>query len=112
MPMLDPPHPGEVIRELCLEPLGLTVTAAAKGARRHAQVAVRVAERPRRDFPGDGVPPVPGVWGQPGKLVAAAVALQFGASAKASGCVRDSADCLRVSGGPYPPASVIGDRRC
>ena len=25
------PHPGEVIRELCLEPLGLTVTAAAKG---------------------------------------------------------------------------------
>lgn len=31
MPMKDPPHPGEVIRELCLEPLGLTVTAAAKG---------------------------------------------------------------------------------
>lgn len=26
-----PPHPGSVIRELCLEPLGLTVTAAAKG---------------------------------------------------------------------------------
>lgn len=31
MPMLNPPHPGEVIRELCLEPLGLTVTAAAEG---------------------------------------------------------------------------------
>ena len=30
MPMLNPPHPGEVIRELYLEPLGLTVTAAAK----------------------------------------------------------------------------------
>ena len=30
MPMLNPPHPGEVIRELCLEPLGLSVTAAAK----------------------------------------------------------------------------------
>ena len=29
--MHNPPHPGEVIRELCLEPLGLTVTAAAKG---------------------------------------------------------------------------------
>jgi addiction module HigA family antidote len=29
--MLNPPHPGEVIRELCLEPLGLTVTAAAEG---------------------------------------------------------------------------------
>ncbi len=26
-----PPHPGGVIRALCLEPLGLTVTAAAKG---------------------------------------------------------------------------------
>jgi len=28
--MYNPPHPGEVIRELCLEPLGLTVTRAAK----------------------------------------------------------------------------------
>jgi len=28
--MYNPPHPGEVIRELCLEPLGLSVTAAAK----------------------------------------------------------------------------------
>jgi addiction module HigA family antidote len=27
--MLNPPHPGEILRELCLEPLGLTVTAAA-----------------------------------------------------------------------------------
>ena len=31
MAMHNPPHPGEVIRELCLEPLGLTVTAAAQG---------------------------------------------------------------------------------
>jgi len=29
MIMHNPPHPGEVLRELCLEPLGLTVTAAA-----------------------------------------------------------------------------------
>jgi antitoxin HigA-1 len=28
--MYDPPHPGEVLRELCLEPLNLTVTAAAQ----------------------------------------------------------------------------------
>lgn len=28
--MYDPPHPGEVLRELCLEPLGLSVTRAAK----------------------------------------------------------------------------------
>ena len=29
--MYNPPHPGEIIKELCLEPLGMTVTAAAKG---------------------------------------------------------------------------------
>lgn len=31
MVMHNPPHPGEAIRELCIEPLGLTVTDAAKG---------------------------------------------------------------------------------
>ncbi len=31
MPMHDPPHPGEVVRELCIESLGLSVTAAAEG---------------------------------------------------------------------------------
>ena len=31
MLMHNPPHPGEVIKELCLEPLGLTITDAAKG---------------------------------------------------------------------------------
>lgn len=31
MAMKNPPHPGEVIRELCIEPMGLTVTDAAKG---------------------------------------------------------------------------------
>jgi len=30
MRMHNPPHPGEVLRELCLEPLGLTVTDAAE----------------------------------------------------------------------------------
>ena len=30
MKMHDPPHPGEVLKELYLEPLELTVTAAAK----------------------------------------------------------------------------------
>ena len=29
MLMHIPPHPGEVLRELCLEPLGLSVTEAA-----------------------------------------------------------------------------------
>ena len=30
MEMFNPPHPGEIIKELCLEPLGLTVTRAAE----------------------------------------------------------------------------------
>ena len=28
MRMHNPPHPGEIIRSLCLEPLGLTITDA------------------------------------------------------------------------------------
>jgi len=28
--MHNPPHPGEIIRELCLEPLGVSVTEAAE----------------------------------------------------------------------------------
>jgi addiction module HigA family antidote len=31
MLMHNPPHPGEVLRQLCLEPLGLSITDAAKG---------------------------------------------------------------------------------
>ena len=31
MPMHDPPHPGQVIKRQCLDPLKLTVTEAAKG---------------------------------------------------------------------------------
>lgn len=30
MLMHNPPHPGEVLKELCLEPLGLSVTDAAE----------------------------------------------------------------------------------
>ena len=30
MKMHNPPHPGEVLEELCLKPLGLTVTRAAE----------------------------------------------------------------------------------
>lgn len=30
MPMANPPHPGRSIRNACLEPLGLSVTAGAK----------------------------------------------------------------------------------
>ncbi len=37
MPMIDPPHPGRSVRENCLQPLGLSVTEAARvlGVARH-----------------------------------------------------------------------------
>jgi addiction module HigA family antidote len=28
--MHNPPHPGEIVRELCIQPLGLSITAAAQ----------------------------------------------------------------------------------
>ena len=31
MTMHNPPHPGEIVKYECLEPLGLTVTRAAEG---------------------------------------------------------------------------------
>jgi len=31
MAIHNPPHPGEVVRELCIDPLGLTVTEVARG---------------------------------------------------------------------------------
>ena len=37
MPMKNPPHPGHSIKDACLDPLGLSVTEAAKvlGVARH-----------------------------------------------------------------------------
>ena len=29
--MKNPPHPGEIIKKVCIEPLGLTITQAAQG---------------------------------------------------------------------------------
>ncbi len=31
MPLHDPCHPGEIVKYECLEPLGLTITRAARG---------------------------------------------------------------------------------
>ncbi len=31
MPMKNPPHPGKVVLEECIKPLGLTITEAAEG---------------------------------------------------------------------------------
>ena len=61
MAMQDPPHPGEIVREECLDPLGLTVTRAAEGlgvtrqalsdlVNGHAGVSVEMALRLSKAF--------------------------------------------------------------
>ncbi len=68
MPMKNPPHPGRSIKTACLEPLGLTVTAAAKalGITRavlsniingHAGISPEMAIRLAKAFGG-----VPETW--------------------------------------------------
>lgn len=63
MPMHDPPHPGDIVREACLRPLGLSVTAAADGlnvSRKtlsmllngHAGVSIEMAVRLSKGFGG------------------------------------------------------------
>jgi plasmid maintenance system antidote protein VapI len=39
MRMHNPPHPGAIIKALCLEPLGVTVTQAAEQHRKQLRVA-------------------------------------------------------------------------
>ena len=43
MPMKSPPHPGEIVRKDCIEPLDLTITEAAEGlgvSRKHLSALV------------------------------------------------------------------------
>lgn len=59
--MQDPPHPGEIVRAECLEPLELTVTRAAEGlgvtrqvlsdlVNGHAGISVEMAIRLSKGF--------------------------------------------------------------
>ncbi len=54
MPMKNPPHPGLLVRMECIEPLGLTVTDAAKGlgVTRQALNTLREGARRREDYVG------------------------------------------------------------
>src|SRR5271166_5680159 len=69
MEVHNPAHPGEIVREECLKPLGLTVTAAAEalGITRKAlsDLVIRSAERPYRSFAGYGDPAGEGVRQRP-----------------------------------------------
>lgn len=59
--MQNPPHPGEIVRAECLDPLGLTVTRAAEGlgvtrqalsdlVNGHAGISVEMAIRLSKAF--------------------------------------------------------------
>jgi addiction module HigA family antidote len=62
MPMHNPPHPGEVIREICLEPLGLTVTETARGLGVSRKTLSELLNGHSGDLPGDGDTPFQGIW--------------------------------------------------
>ena len=61
MPMQNPPHPGEIVKRECLEPLGLTVTRAAEGLGVTRQALSDLGEREGRRIGRDVHSPVPGV---------------------------------------------------
>jgi hypothetical protein len=46
MRMHNPPHPGELIKALCLEPLGVTVTQGGRSSWGKPQDTVRYFEWP------------------------------------------------------------------
>ena len=68
MLMHDPPHPGGVIRRQCLEPLGLTVTEAAKGLAVSRNTLSMLLNGRLGISPENSDAALGGVWGQPGKL--------------------------------------------
>ena len=61
--MHDPPHPGEILRELYLKPLGLTITAAAEGLGVTRKALSEAREWPHRYFARHGDPACQGVSG-------------------------------------------------
>src|SRR5271166_1766530 len=117
MEVHNPAHPGEIVREECLKPLGLTVIAAAEalGITRKAlsDLLIRSAERPYWSFAGYGDPAGEGVR-QHGRYRAAdADAARSMGSPPARGrdqgqeavCCDTSVLMERTEGGPSPRPS-------
>jgi plasmid maintenance system antidote protein VapI len=53
MTMKNPPHPGRIVRQECIEPLGITVKEAAERLGIQRQTPQQPCEREGRDFPGN-----------------------------------------------------------
>ena len=54
MGMHNPPHPGGVVKRQCLEPLGLTVTRAARGLGVTRQALSELVNERTGDLGGNG----------------------------------------------------------
>jgi plasmid maintenance system antidote protein VapI len=65
MLMHDPLHPGELIRDVCLAPLGLTVTEAAAGLGVSKKNTVQLFKRAFLCDAGYGHPFAQSLWRKP-----------------------------------------------
>lgn len=82
MPMKNPPHPGRIVRQECLEATGLSVTDAAN-------------ERAARHFPGNGELAFKSLRQRPGGVGWPAIRLRHGTS-------REACERIKVRRVPYP----------
>ena len=75
MPMKSPAHPGRIVRSACLEPLGLSVTAAAEILGVTRQTLNNVIHGKSGIKPPDGDPALEGFWQHSGNVVTDAACL-------------------------------------
>jgi len=76
MPMKNPAHPGRVVRNACLEPLGLSVTEARNILGVTRQALNNVINGKSGIKPGDGDPALQGLWKHAGNVAADAACLR------------------------------------
>jgi len=74
MPMKNPPHPGGLRQ--CIEPLGLTITAAASALGVTRTTLSELCKRKARNFPGNGREAIQGFRRERRKLACATGAIR------------------------------------
>ena len=75
MRMHNPPHTGETIREICIEPLGLTVTDTAKALKVTRKTLSGLLNGRAGISPGYGIEAVKSFWPYARRLDAFTVAI-------------------------------------
>ena len=82
MRMKKPPHPGRIVRQECIEPLGLTVTEAAKAPRSDATSLEQSSKRQGRHLGRDGRAAFQSVRIEPGSVARHADGIRSRASSR------------------------------